>query len=78
MGTNCASLFANLFLFHMMSLSDNTQAGIIDAFNTTSDEDLTPQGWGRYSQVFLHVDLDQASTVYTKNIRSIRHSPKNN
>ena len=41
MGTNCAPLFANLFLFcyerdFMMSLSDDKQADVIDAFNTTS------------------------------------------
>ena len=41
MGTNCAPLIANLFLFcyerdFMMSLYDDMQADIIDAFNTTS------------------------------------------
>ena len=43
MGTNCALLVADLFLFcyeferdFMMSLSDDKQADIIDAFNTTS------------------------------------------
>ena len=41
MGTNCAPLVADLFLFYyerefMMSLSDDKQADIIDAFNTTS------------------------------------------
>ena len=41
MGTNCAPLVANLFLFcyeryFMMSLSDDEQAGVIDEFNTTS------------------------------------------
>ena len=40
MGTNCAFLVADLFLFcyerdFMMSLSDDKQAGVIDAFNTT-------------------------------------------
>ena len=40
-GTNCAPLVADLFLFSyemdfMMSLSDDKQAGFIDAFNTTS------------------------------------------
>ena len=39
MGTNCAPLFADLFLFcyerdFMMSLSDDKQAEVIDAFNT--------------------------------------------
>ena len=41
MGTNCAPLVADLFLFYyerdfMMSLSDDKQAGLLDAFNTTS------------------------------------------
>ena len=40
MGTNCDPLVANLFFFcgrdFMMPLSDDEQAGIIDAFNTTS------------------------------------------
>ena len=41
MGTNCAPLVANLFLFSyerdfMTSLSDDKLACIIDAFNTTS------------------------------------------
>ena len=41
MGTNCAPLIADLFLFcyerdFMMSLSDDKQAGVIYAFNITS------------------------------------------
>ena len=41
MGTNCAPQVADLFLFcyerdFMMSLSDDKQADVIDAFNTTS------------------------------------------
>ena len=41
MGTNCARLVADLFLFcyerdFMMYLSHDKQADIIDAFNTTS------------------------------------------
>ena len=41
MGTNCAPLVADLFLFcyerdFMMALSDNKQTDVIDAFNTTS------------------------------------------
>ena len=41
MGTNCAPLVADLFLFCyerdiMMALSDDNQADVIDAFNTTS------------------------------------------
>ena len=41
MGTNCAPLVADLFLFgyerdFMMSFSDDKKADVIDAFNTTS------------------------------------------
>ena len=41
MGTNCAPLVADLFLIcyerdSMMSLSDDKQSDVIDAFNTTS------------------------------------------
>ena len=41
MGSNCDPLVADLFLFRyemdlMMSLSDDKQADVIDAFNTTS------------------------------------------
>ena len=41
MGTNCASLVADVFLFDyerdfMTSFSNDKQANIIDAFNTTS------------------------------------------
>ena len=41
MGTNCAPLVVDLFLFYnerdfKMSLSDDKQADVIDAFNTTS------------------------------------------
>ena len=40
-GTNCAPIVADLFLFcyekdFMLSLSDNNQSDIIDAFNSTS------------------------------------------
>ena len=42
LGTNCAPLVANLFLFcyereFMVSLSDDKLADVIDAFKTTSD-----------------------------------------
>ena len=41
MGTNCASLVADLFLFHyesdfMLSLSDDNQSKVIEAFNSIS------------------------------------------
>ena len=50
-GTNCAPLVADLFLFcyerdFMMSLSDDKQADVIDAFNTTS----------RYLDVILNIN----------------------
>ena len=40
-GTNCAPLVADLFLFcyerdFMLSISNNTQADVIEAFNSTS------------------------------------------
>ena len=51
MGTNCAPLVADLFLFcyerdFMLSLSDNYQTDIIEAFNSTS----------RYLDNFLNID----------------------
>ena len=51
MGTNCAPLVADLFLFcyerdFMISLSDDKQADVIDAFNTTS----------RYLDVILNIN----------------------
>ena len=50
MGTNCAPLIADLCLFcyerDLMSLSDDKQADIIDAFNTTS----------RYFDDILHIN----------------------
>ena len=60
MGTNCAPLVADLFLFcyernFMMSPSDDTQAGVIDAINTTS----------RYLDDILNIN-----TVYFDNMVS--------
>ena len=51
MGTNCAPLVADLFLFcyerdFMLSLSDTNQADIIEAFNSTS----------RYLDDLLNID----------------------
>ena len=50
MGTNCAPLVADLFLFcyardFMMSLSSDKQADIIDAFNTTSRYRMVHENW---------------------------------
>ena len=63
MGTNCAPLVADLFLFcyerdFMTSLSDDKQADIIDVFNTTS----------RYSDDFLNINnvyFDNMVVKYT-------------
>ena len=57
-GTNCAPLVADLFLFYyerdfMMSLSDDKQADIIDAFITTS----------RYLDDILNID-NMVSQIY--------------
>ena len=51
MGTNCALLVADLFLFcyerdFMLSLSDNNQADVVEAFNSTS----------RYPDDLLYID----------------------
>ena len=47
MGTNCPPLVANLFLFcYMLSLSDNNQTVIIEAFHSTS----------RYLDDLLNID----------------------
>ena len=51
MGTNCAPLVADLFLFcyerdFMLSLSDNNQIDINEAFNSTS----------RYLDDLIHID----------------------
>ena len=51
MGTNCAPLVADLFLFcyerdFMLSLSDNNQTDIVEAFNSTS----------RYLDDLLNID----------------------
>ena len=51
MGTNCAPLVADLFLFcyerdFMLSLSDNNQTDIIETFNSTP----------RYLHDFLNID----------------------
>ena len=58
MGTNCAPLVADLFLFcyerdFMMSLSDDKRADITDAFNTTS----------RYLDDILNINNDYFDTM---------------
>ena len=51
MGSNCAPLVADLFLFSnerdfMLSLPDNNQADVVEAFNSTS----------RYLDDLLNID----------------------
>ena len=63
MGTNCAPLVADLFLFcyerdFMLSLSEDNQSGVIEAFNSTS----------RYLDDLLNIDnnfFDSMANVYT-------------
>ena len=68
MGTNCAPLVADLFLFcyerdSMMSLSDDKQASVIDAFNTTS----------RYLDDILNIDNvyfdNMVSQIYSSELQ---------
>ena len=68
MGTNCAPLVADLFLFcyerdFMLSLSDNNQTDIIEAFNSTSRylDDLLNIDNPYFEQMFL--DLNLAITI---------------
>ena len=78
MGTNCALLIADLFLFcyerdFMMSLSGDTQADVIEAFNSTSRniDDLlnidNPNFEGMVNQIYLaELQLNKAYTFDTK------------
>ena len=67
MGTNCAPLVADLFLFcyerdFMMSLSDDKQADVIDAFNTTS----------RYLDDILNINVyfdNMVSQIYPSELK---------
>ena len=65
MGTNCAPLVADLFLFcyerdFMMSLSGDKQADVIDAINTTS----------RYLDDILNIFLDNmVSQIYPSELQ---------
>ena len=69
MGTNCAPLVADLFLFcyereFMMSLSGDKQVDIIDAFNTTS----------RYLDDILNINNVYFDTMVTT-ITNRRNTP---
>ena len=65
MDTNCAPLLADLFLFcyerdFLMSLPDDKQADVIDAFNTTS----------RYLDDILNIYIDNmASQIYPSELQ---------
>ena len=78
MGTNCAPLVADIFLFcyerdFMMSLSGDQQSDIIDAFNTTSsslDDILNINNVyfdNMVSQIYpLELQLNKANTSDTE------------
>ena len=78
MGINCALLIADLFLFcyerdFMMSLSGDTQADVIEAFNSTSRniDDLlsidNPNFEGMVNQIYpAELQLNKAYTFDTK------------
>ena len=65
MGTNCAPLIADLFLFSyerdfMLSLSKDNQSGVIEAFNSTS----------RYLYDLLNID----NNFFDSMVNRIYHS----
>ena len=66
MGTNCAPLVANLILFVMrdvLSFSDNNQADVVEAFNSTSS----------YLDDLLNIDIVQmVSQIYPTQLQLIR------
>ena len=75
MGNNCAPLVADLFLFcyekdFIMSLSDDKQADIIDAFNTTS----------RYLDDILNINNvyidNMVSQIYPSELQLIKLKPQ--
>ena len=70
MGNNCAPLVVDSFLFCyvrdiMLSLSDNNQADIVEAFNSTS----------RYLDALLKIDnpyfAQLVSQMYPTNLHSV-------
>ena len=90
MGTNCAPLIADLFLFcyerdFMMSLSDDKQADIIDALNTTSRylDDILNINNGYFDNIVSQVypselQLNKAKTTDTKAAFLDLHLPISN
>ena len=84
MGTNCAPIVADLFLFcyerdFMTSLSDVKQAEIIEAFKSTSRylDDLlnidNPYFEGMVNRIYPHQVQDQDSLLVKR--RNDNHSP---
>ena len=76
MGTNCAPLVADLFLFcyerdFIMSLSDDKQADVIDAFNTTS----------RYLDDILNINIayfeNMVSQIYPSELQMNKANTSN-
>ena len=81
MGMNCAPLVADLFLFcyerdFMMSLSDDKQADVIDAFNTTSryldnilniNNVLNKTNTSDTEAAFLNLHLSNSNDILKKN-----------
>ena len=70
MGTKCAPLVADLFLFcyerdFMMSLSDDKQADVIDAFDTTS----------RYLDDILNINNVYLSRIYPSELQLNKANP---
>ena len=78
MGTNCAPLVADLFLFcyerdFMLSLSDNSQADVIEAFNSTSRylDDLLNMDYPYFEQMVgqiypMELQLNKANSSDTE------------
>ena len=78
MGTNCAPLVADLFLFcyerdFMMYFSDDTQADVIDAFNNTARDLVDALNinnvyfYNMISQIYpSELKLNEANTFDTK------------
>ena len=75
MGTNCAPLVVDLFLFcyerdFMMSLSCDKQADVIDAFNTTSRylDDIFNKPIPLIKTTFLDLHLSILNDIFSTNI----------
>ena len=83
MGTNCAPLIADLFLFCyerdlMLSLSDNNQTDINEAFNSTSSyvDDLlnidNPYFEQMVGQIYpTELQVNKANSSYTRGVQYV-------